>query len=247
MINIPSELIKAGNIANEAIQLGFSIIKTRGLVTKSEVDREIEAFIRDSRCLPSLKGYKPPFSDKTYQWATCISQNLEVVHAPPTNQVLKAEKDLITIDLVVKCGEWHADSARTKSFNPAYFNLVTSGMEVLNAAIKSIKPESLIRDYGDIVEKESWVRGLHPIRQLSGHGINPGIHEEPSVKNFYDKDDLNRFEIGKTYACEPILGRGIAPSNLEHEGDWVIKYPVISVHNEHTIFITENRVVNLTG
>ena len=75
-------------------------------VTTGELDRVIEAKIRDAGCIPSFKGYHG------FPGSACISVNEEVVHGIPGEREL-VDGDIVGIDIGLIRDGWHADSAET--------------------------------------------------------------------------------------------------------------------------------------
>ena len=240
----PDEQVQAGIIAGKAIALGRELCKTE--VDGRLLDNEIEQFIRDNGGSPALKGYKPPFDSKTYGHSICLSVNNEAVHGTPIKIVTPV--DLVTIDLVVNYNGWFADTARTFSYSTdqEIKSAVIKSETIFAASLAAITPNRTISLFGATVELSSEMMGCSVVKEYCGHGIGQGIHMEPQIVNYNDYSVVN-FEIGRSYAVEPVLAMK-SNYRLEHlEDGWTVSTNCLSTHNEDTVFISNKGVVNLTS
>lgn len=247
MLTPPDEQVRAGQIARDAIALAKTLCKST--IDGKTLDKEIEQFIRDEGGTPALKGYQPPFVSQPYQWTICLAVNNDVVHGVPTKLV--GSEVVVTVDLVVGYKGWHADTARTftNSEDPYAKNFVEASRLIFDIAKEVISPNQPLAVFGSMVQRGAEVQGYGIIREYCGHGIGRNIHTEPNVLN-YQTDSQARFEIGKSYAVEPVLA--IKPEyNLKHSHTIFDAFSVtadcLTSHNEDTIFIGKNKVFNLTG
>lgn len=244
MIFPPDEQVQAGKIAANAIALG------KGLCEKTidgvRLDREIEAYIRDNGGEPALKGYHPPFSSKPYAHAICLSLDNEAVHGPPIKLV--GPSRLITIDLVVSYKGWHADTARTFTWSDDLEKKTFAGasMAIFSGALAAIIQGQPIDLYGATVDTVSSQAGMGVLKQYCGHGIGKRIHMEPQVRN-YAGNDGERFEMGRAYAVEPILANEREFELIEDSDGWTVSADCLTSHNEDTVFIGTDGIINLTG
>lgn len=261
MIEPPEEQVVAGLIARQAIALGVDLAKSP--IKGTDLDQEIETFIRDNGCEPALKGYHPSFATKPYQHTICLSPPTVAVHGVPTSAYLPRGR-LITIDLVVRHKGWHADTARTFMnyrtrirddtsggiFVPSLEgeeDFVNNSRKIFHLAKTTIGPNQPVRNFGTLVERGAEVCGCGVIKEYTGHGIGQRIHEGPQIPN-YDNGSSDRFEIGKSYAVEPVLSQLKRYSlSLGKDGYTVYVFSNIASHNEDTIFIGRDKVYNLTG
>ena len=239
------EQVKAGEIARNAIDFAKQLCSCglEGL----ELDSQVEQFIRDSGGKPALKGYHPSFSKKPYEWTICLAVDEDVVHGVPFKMV--APHNIITVDLVVEYNGWFADTARTFTFstdgNKRLF--VKNSLSIFNAALDMIMPQQLMDLYGMTVEEGAEMFGYSVVDEYCGHGIDREIHALPQVCNTRTRNN-EVFQVGKSFAVEPVLA--IKPTySLRHEPDdgFSVKADCLVSHNEDTVFIGRNGVVNLTG
>ena len=75
-------------------------------VSTGQLDRLIEAFMRDNGAIPATIGYKG------YQHASCISPNHVVNHGIPSDDKTLVEGDIVNIDVTVILDGWYGDTSR---------------------------------------------------------------------------------------------------------------------------------------
>lgn len=257
----PDAQIKAGCIAHGAIILAKSM--TLKGCTSMELEREVETFILDHGGKPALKGYKPPFATDEYQWATCQATDFTLVHGEPNENHLNKDQ-VHTLDLVVECDGWHADTARTwyHGNDSRKQNIISYSSAIFDTAKMSVVPNAPLTSWGQQVDglvtglsQQTDQFSIYNVIELCGHGIGKKLHDHPQVINYYSPEFDNVYFVpGKAYAVEPVLL--FRKSNATGHptictGNTDSPWPVwsnqgISTHNEDTIFIAENKAVNLT-
>jgi methionyl aminopeptidase len=245
MLSPPNEQVRAGQIVRGAIALG------RSLCTKpidgEVLDREIETFIRDEGGVPALKGYVPPFTDAEYKHTICLSLNEEAVHGVPVKQV--SPDDLISIDLVVGVGGWFADSARTFTYSQDInkVQMVLRSFLIFRASQAAIMPNQFMSLFGMSIDIAAKHVGYAPVEEYCGHGIGQVIHASPQILNYQNsKPDL--FHVGRAYAVEPVMAeRRDYKLAHDHPDGWTVRADCLTSHNEDTIFVCQNGIVNLTS
>ena len=86
------------------------------------------------------------------------------------------------------------------------------------------------------------------IRELTGHGVGRGLHEAPTVPNFFLRQARTPLREGLVIAIEPHLTAGRGQLTTAGDG-WTQKLatagPVASF--EHTVVITDDRPILLTA
>jgi methionyl aminopeptidase len=241
----PDEQVKAGIIARDAIELARNICKSA--IDAKRLDLEIETFIRDSGGEPALKGYHPSFSLKPYEWSSCICIDNAAVHGVPGK--LLGPDHIITVDLVVRCGEWHADTARTftTSTDQSKQAFVKQSDYLFKLAVDVVDPQVGLSIFGDCVETCAKMFGIGVIKEYCGHGIGKMIHSDPQILN-YSSSSTEVFQVGKAYAVEPVLAINPTYSlSIDPFDGFTVVANCLTSHNEDTIFISDSGAVNLTG
>jgi len=243
MIEPPEEQVIAGKIAHDAIVLGqeLCIKDIHGL----ELDRRIEGYIRDMGGMPALKGYQPSFSSKPYEYTICLAIDNDVVHGVPNKNV--TPKHLITIDLVVEYNGWFVDTARTFTHGWTQRRFADISKLIFELSKNAIAPMQDINLFGKAVETMARSNHFGVVKEYCGHGIGQSIHTEPQILN-YDTRSLELFQIGKSYAVEPILAVNQRYNLKIDDNDcWTVQADCLTAHFEDTVFISQNSVINLTN
>ena len=237
------ELLKeAGHIVYLTHQYLRPHIKA-GIKTK-ELDRLAEEFIRSKGATPSFKGYEG------FPSTLCISINDEVVHGFPSDRVLQ-DGDIISIDIGACYKGYHGDSAWTYTVGEVSDDakyLLKHTEKALYEGIKQAKVGNRIGDISYAVEKYATEHNLGVVKELVGHGVGTSVHEAPDVPNYGTKGTGPKIRDGMVIAIEPMLTLG-SPDIYVEDNDWTIKTEdsSLSAHFEHTIAITNEGVIILTG
>ena len=237
------ELLKeAGHIVYLTHQYLRPHIKA-GIKTK-ELDRLAEEFIRSKGATPSFKGYEG------FPSTLCISINDEVVHGFPSDRVLQ-DGDIISIDIGACYKGYHGDSAWTYTVGEVSDDakyLLEHTEKALYEGIKQAKVGNRIGDISYAVEKFATEHNLGVVKELVGHGVGTSVHESPDVPNYGTKGTGPKIRDGMVIAIEPMLTLG-SPDIYIEDNDWTVKTEdsSLSAHFEHTIAITNEGVIILTG
>ncbi len=237
------ELLKeAGHIVYLTHQYLRPHIKD-GIKTK-ELDRLAEEFIRSKGATPSFKGYEG------FPSTLCISINDEVVHGFPSDRVLQ-DGDIISIDIGACYKGYHGDSAWTYTVGEVSDDakyLLEHTEKALYEGIKQAKVGNRIGDISYAVEKYATEHNLGVVKELVGHGVGTSVHEAPDVPNYGTKGTGPKIRDGMVIAIEPMLTLG-SPDIYIEDNDWTVKTEdsSLSAHFEHTIGVTNDGVIILTG
>ena len=200
-------------------------------------------FILANDCEPSFLGFEG------YPASICISVNDEVVHGIPSKRKLK-EGDVVSVDIGVSYKGYHSDSANTYIVGNAskeVKDLVENTRKSLYEGLSVIADGVKISAIGKKIEDFAIKNDLGVVRELVGHGVGTSVHEDPDVPNYYTTDNT-RLRAGMVIAVEPMLNLGGEDIYLE-EDDWTIKTEdgLPSAHFEHTVLVTKDGYVILTG
>ena len=237
------ELLKeAGHIVYLTHQYLRPHIKA-GIKTK-ELDRLAEEFIRSKGATPSFKGYEG------FPSTLCISINDEVVHGFPSDRVLQ-DGDIISIDIGACYKGYHGDSAWTYTVGEVSDDakyLLEHTEKALYEGIKQAKVGNRIGDISYAVEKYATEHNLGVVKELVGHGVGTSVHEAPDVPNYGTKGTGPKIRDGMVIAIEPMLTLE-SPDIYIEDNDWTVKTvdSSLSAHFEHTIGVTNDGVIILTG
>jgi methionyl aminopeptidase len=230
-------MARGGHILAETVTLMERSVRP-GISTR-DLDRIAEEFIRSHLgAVPSFKGlYDFPAS-------ICTSINNEIVHGIPSRKRVLIEGDIVSVDVGVKFEGYHTDSATTVPVGEIAEEsrrLLAITRQALDAGVSAAKNGNHLGDIGAAVQQVVEAAGFSVVRDLVGHGIGTGFHEEPQVPNYGKANRGLRLVPGLTIAIEPMVNVG-KPGIRTMPDKWTVVTMdgTRSAHFEHTIAITEN-------
>ena len=232
----PIEGIRAAAqiVARVLNELGRAV---RPGITTAELDRIAESTIRGHGGRPAFKGYRG------FPASICTSINEEVVHGIPGPRSL-AEGDIIGIDVGVELNGWYGDAARTFAVGaipPRASRLMQVTQEALELGVAQARAGNRVGDISHAVQSHVEQHGYSVVRELVGHGIGRGMHEEPAVPNYGQPGKGPRLVAGQVLAIEPMVNAGGRAVTTRPDGWTVVtKDGGWSAHFEHTVAVGED-------
>jgi methionyl aminopeptidase len=214
-------------------------------VSTWEIDRVAEEYIRAQGAIPSFKGlYGFPAT-------ICASINEEIVHGIPSKKRILGDASVFTADVGAMLDGLHADSAYTYAVgevSPEAQRLLAVTEESLYVGIKEAKAGNHIGDIGHAVQNVAEGAGFGVVRELVGHGIGRTFHEDPQVPNYGKPKRGPMLKVGMTIAIEPMITAG-DPATRTLADKWTVVTVdgSLSAHFEHTVAVTEQGPMILTG
>ena len=198
---------------------------------------------KEGEIKPSFRGYDG------YPAALCTSINEEIVHAVPSDRILK-EGDMLSLDLGILYQGFHTDMAVTVPvgrIDLESVRLIRVTKKALKRGIKKVRPGNTFGDIGNTIQRYVESQGFNVVRDLCGHGIGRELHQEPKILNYGKRKTGDKITRGMVFCLEPMVTMG----------DWKIKktkdgfgYQTadgsLSAHFEHTIVVTEDGAKILT-
>ncbi len=212
-------------------------------VTTKQIDDFVEGFLKEHGATPEQKGFNG------YEYATCASINDEICHGFPRDEKLKTG-DIVTIDMVVNLNGGLADSAWTYAVG----EIDEKGKKLMevtkNSLYKGIEQAQIGKRIGDIghaIQTYAEAEGFSVVRDFTGHGIGPTIHEPPHIPHFGLPNKGVRLKEGMVITIEPMINEGSWESKMDSNG-WTGRTidKGRSAQYEHTIAITKDGPVILT-
>ncbi|WP_047982889.1 type I methionyl aminopeptidase [Ornithinibacillus californiensis] len=212
-------------------------------ISTLEIDTFVDRFLEKHGATPEQKGYNG------FPYATCASINDEICHGFPREDKLQ-DGDIVTIDMVVNLDGGLADSAWTYAVG----NVDEKGQRLMEVTKKSLyvgieqaKAGNRIGDIGHAIQTYAEAEGFAVVRDFTGHGIGPTIHEDPHVPHFGLPNKGLRLKPGMVITIEPMLNEGDWRSKLDGN-NWTARTidGGRSAQYEHTIVITEGDPIILT-
>jgi methionyl aminopeptidase len=229
-------MARGGRILADTVKLMEQSVKPG--MTTADLDKLAEEFIR------SHEGAKPSFKGLyNFPASICSSINNEIVHGIPSRKRVLSEGDVVSIDVGVQYEGYHTDSATTVpvgEISTESRRLLSVTREALDAGVQAARPGNHLGDIGAAVQQVVEAAGFSVVRDLVGHGIGTGFHEEPQVPNYGKPKRGIRLVPGLTIAIEPMVNIGKAGIRTMPD-----KWTIVTVdgtrsaHFEHTVAITE--------
>ncbi|MBS1614128.1 MAG: type I methionyl aminopeptidase [Bacteroidetes bacterium] len=227
MIRLSADLLSRAHAeVTKAIKVG---------VTGLELDKIAEEFILDNGGKPSFKGFHG------FPATLCLSLNSEVVHGIPKKAPLK-DGDVVSVDCGVILNGWYSDMAYTYGLGnvkPEVQDLIRVTKESLALGIAQAAAGKRTGDIGFAVQELCEVKNPYKcVRELVGHGVGKGIHEDPQVPNYGRRGDGTRLPENCVICIEPMVNLG-KKGVYTAKDDWTIvtQDHKPSAHFEHTLAV----------
>ncbi|WP_106498131.1 type I methionyl aminopeptidase [Lentibacillus sp. Marseille-P4043] len=226
---------KAGDLLIECHKEIAKLVKPG--VTTMEIDAFVEKFLADNGATPEQKGFEG------YPYAICASVNDEICHGFPNDEKL-VEGDIVTVDIVVNLNGGLADSAWTfpvGNIDKVGQKLLDVTKTALYKGIEQAQVGSRIGDIGHAIQTYAEGEGFSVVRDFTGHGIGPTIHEDPHIPHFGLPNKGVRLKEGMVITIEPMINEGDWHSKMDDNG-WTARTVDggRSAQYEHTIVITKD-------
>ncbi len=259
------QLKKGGKIIGEILDTLAKMAKPG--VSTGEIDAAAEKMIKKAGGRPSFKGYKSKADGVPFPTTICASANQELVHGIASKDIILDSGDIFSIDIGMewpyknqksKC-KMQNDNVKCKNqkglFTDTALTVVVGDTpdktkellrvtkEALEVGIKAVKPGNSVADIGKAIEDYVNAQGKYGIvRDLVGHGVGHGVHEEPRVPNYYE-EKMGAFILkpGMVLALEPMISLGGHKIKTGADG-WTIEMAdgSLCAHFEHTVIVTED-------
>lgn len=212
-------------------------------ITTMEIEEFVEQFLHEHGATAEQKGFQG------YPYATCASVNDEICHGFPRKEKL-VDGDIVTIDMVVNLKGGLADSA----WSYAVGNVDEDGLRLMEVTKKSLylgieqaQVGNRIGDIGHAIQTYAEGEGFSVVREFTGHGIGPTIHEPPQIPHFGEPGKGPRLREGMVITIEPMLNEGHWRSKMD-ANNWTARTidEGRSAQYEHTIAILKDGPLILT-
>lgn len=208
-----------------------------------DLETKAETLIKKHNAEPSFKGYR------NYPSILCTSLNEQVVHCVPEDKTIQ-DGDILSLDCGVKYKNLYTDSARTipvGKIDDQAKKLVNITKQVLDIAIKQVKPENTIGDISHAIQKFIEPKGYSVVKSLVGHGVGYAVHEDPRIPNYGKPKQGPILKPGMTICIEPMVNIGGSEVEFLEDGWSVVTLDkTLSAHFEHTILVTDKGAEILT-
>ncbi len=118
----------------------------------------------------------------------------------------------------------------------------------LYKGIEKAQAGSRIGDIGHAIQTYAEAEGFSVVRDFTGHGIGPTIHEDPHIPHFGLAGKGPRLKEGMVITIEPMLNEGTWHSQMD-SNNWTARTTDQgrSAQYEHTVVITKEGPKILTS
>ncbi len=229
--------------------VAITLKKMREYAKTGMTTKELDDFGAD--ILKNFGANSAPFITYKFPGWTCISINSEMAHGIPSSRILK-EGDLVNIDVSAELNGFYSDNGASfvlgEDINKKQA-LVDTSIKALYRAISTIRSGIKISEVGRIIERTARDKGYKVIRNLGGHGVGKGLHEEPDcILNYYDRYDHRRFKKNSVIAIETFITTDSTFVDTAADGwTFVGNKGGFCVQHEHTVLVTSDKPVILTA
>ena len=192
----------------------------------------------------SFLGYRMGGSGPAYPGALCISINDEVVHGLPIpNRIIK-KGDIVGLDIGMWYEELATDMATTVIVGETDAKtraLVADTRESLVRGLSVIKAGGWVSDIGAAIEDFLKPKKYGIVKDLVGHGVGHGVHEDPQIPNYREPyAPAVQLKTGMVLAIEPMVALGSWRVKVKDDG-WTIVTAdgSVAAHFEVTVAVTD--------
>ncbi|MGN6645655.1 MAG: type I methionyl aminopeptidase [Cytophaga sp.] len=234
--------------ASEAV--AYTLKKMCSYAQPGMTTKELDNY--GAKILSGFGAKSAPFATYGFPGWTCISVNNEFCHGIPSDKRILQEGDLINIDVSAELNDFWSDNGSSFVLGEdihQYQKLVNVSKEILHKAIYNIKGGVLISDIGHLIETEAKKHGYKVIKNLTGHGVGRGLHEEPhEIANYRDVFNRKRFRKNSVVAIETFISTTSTYAETTNDG-WTMvgNRGGFMAQHEHTIVVTDGEPVVLTA
>lgn len=213
-------------------------------ITGIEIDALANTELKKLGGVPAFLGYHG------FPNSICISVNDSVVHGIP-NTIPFKDGDIVGFDFGVIYDGMITDAARTvivgESSDKKAINLVKETKRSLDNAINVVRNGCSVGDISEAAQIVMDSGGYGVVRDLVGHGVGHGVHEEPEIPNYGIKGTGPKLKSGMTIAIEPMATLGDWRVVIDPDG-WTIRTRdgSLSAHFEDTVLVTDDGCEILT-
>ncbi|MCZ0717291.1 type I methionyl aminopeptidase [Aerococcus kribbianus] len=206
-------------------------------ITTADIDAFVEDKIRQAGAIPEQIGYEG------YEFATCTSVNDEICHGFPDKNTILKSGDLVGVDTVLSLDGYMADSCWSYvvgQSNEELDHLMAVTKKAMYLGIEQAVVGNRIGDIGHAIQEYVESEGLSVVKEFVGHGIQPTMHEDPSVPHYGNAGRGQRLREGMTITIEPMVNTGAWQSKMDDNG-WTARTidGGLSCQFEHTLAITK--------
>lgn len=231
-----AKMRKAGRVVAEIHEATRAVIRPG--VTTAAIDRAARAVLERRGAGSNFLGYHG------FPAVICTSPNSMIVHGIPSEAVVLADGDIVSIDCGAIVEGYHGDaaySAGVGGISAEAARLIEVTERSLWAGIAQLTKGGRLHEVGRAVQEVAESAGFTVVREYVGHAIGTAMHEQPQVPNYWPGTPGPTLKTGMVFAVEPMVNAGGPGTRLLDDGWSVVTADgSLSAHFEHTIAVTED-------
>ncbi len=199
---------------NNYLKLGETITRmVEGTVAKMSEGDKVLTIVEEIEDRIMQAGYKPAFP------ANLSINEIAAHYTSPPDDELRLVTGVVKLDVGAHLNGLIVDMARPALIDDKYLELVEVVREALDKAISSIKPGVKIRSVSEEIYNTIVSAGYKPIRNLSGHKIEPfKLHAGVDIPNVPVRGGY-KFREGDVFAIEPFATLPDARGEVVQQGE----------------------------
>lgn len=226
-------ILRIGQICGMTLQHMLNQVEPG--MTTADLDAMGAAFLQQ------YNAQSAPITAYEFPGWTCISINDEVAHGVPGARVIQPG-DVVNVDVSAVLEGYWGDTGASMIVPPVdetHRALCETTKRAMNAGIAQAKAGQQLFTIGRAIEKVAKSAGYRIIRSLAGHGVGAGIHEPPTVFNFYTRRNNKPMQDGMVFTIEPFVNAGKGVVFTDKRDGWTLKTidRSVAAQYEHTVII----------
>lgn len=227
--------------------LDVAVRAAKAGVTTAEIDRVVHEACVERQSYPS------PLNYYWFPGSCCTSVNEVICHGIPDSRPLE-DGDVLNIDVSLYHGGYHGDLNETvligapSAKNLGQRRLIKSAHDAMHAAIAVVRPGTLFRELGRVIEGVASSNGHSVVRSYCGHGIGHHFHTAPSVPHYRKNRAVGIMAEGMIFTIEPMINQG-SWRDVQWPDKWTVATAdgSLSAQFEHTVLVTRDGCEVLTA
>lgn len=214
-----------------------------GVSTKA-IDVFVEDAIREAGMVPTFKGYQG------FPASACVSVNEVLVHGIPSENIVLAAGDIVSVDVGATYEGWVSDAARTYSVgevSETARHIIKAAKDSFFEGLRFCRSGNRLTDIGHAIQTHVETEGFSVVTDYVGHGIGRDMHEDPKVPNYGEPGKGPALAKGMALAIEPMINEGVSSVNTLEDGWTVVTADrKLAAHYENTVIITDGEPLIIT-
>jgi len=211
-------------------------------VSANRLDTLAQSLILNYGGRPSFLHYKPDFASQSFPAGLCVSPNEIIVHGVPKKEMILKSGDIVSLDIGMEYKNFYTDMSASwpiGEVKPELLKLIKVTKTALARAILVARAGNRLGDIGYAIQSYVNSQGFMVIKDLIGHGVGYGVHEDPDVLNYGRPNTGLKLEPGMVLAIEPMVTFFNPNIKQKSDGSFVTIDNLPAAHFEHTIIITK--------